>query len=291
MLAKDLYEYEGNATEFKLTGWLKEGDGGGGLYKVAGFPTSSFEFRRWGTGVPLKNGRRVFLDEFPWYTKYENPTQARADVVRRGFTYRDEGGTDLVWEGTGRAGPLWGGTPVHKRYSKPHPITCSHFIGMLMMGWAYGDTTYVRDTPRVSGWSVPLDGLTPKDAGIWQAHRQAMFLYKHGWLRFWEGYYESLYPGDIVFFSQLNPENSNEKVLRGETDAYWGNVYHVALYLREGTLLQAATPESPTGVYETPITESLKSTLTFVSRPPWVPPPSVDLSVWDGERELVPNLG
>lgn len=282
MIARDIMNGSGLPTELETTGFSREGDGGGMRWRVQGSAPDGVMAL---VSLPTADGQWA-VPVAPPVRPPRRPNQAAAeDMIRRGFTFRDEGGRDLVWEGKGRAGPLWGGTPVHRRYSKPYPITCSHFTGMLMMGWEYSSTTYVVDTPRQVGWYVPLEGQTPAQAEIWQAHRQARLFYRRGDLWLSDG--SDLERGDIVFFSQQDPEGQNAKVRAGENDAYFGNIYHVAQYLGGGQLLQAATPTSPTGVFEVPLS-SLRSTLSWVARPAWVPPPGdrVRVSVWQGVSEV-----
>lgn len=73
-------------------------------------------------------------------------------------------------------------------------------------------------------------------------------------------------PGDILFFSKQNPENSNSQVQRGEVGAYFGNIHHTALYVGDGKVMHARS--KGLGV----VVEDLNASLAKdVTRPEWVP--------------------
>ena len=281
MINKDLYNRSGELGAVVTTGAVKEGDGGGMEWDVRSEKPGGVLGL---VSVPCADGKWAVPVNVPAAPPRPPNKPAGEDMIRRGYTFRDEGGKDLVWEGTGRAGPLWGGTPTHRRYSKPYPITCSHFTGMLMKGWEYSSTTYVVDESYSTGWYIPLEGMTPAQAEIWQAHRQARLFYRRGDLWLSDG--TDLHRGDFVFFSNNNPEEQNDNVKAGKTDAYFGNIYHVAQYLGDGKLLQAATPTSPTGVYELHLS-SLRSTLSWVARPAWAPPKGSHVSLWVNGNEVL----
>lgn len=281
MRVKDIYNGLGLSGEVTTTGYVTEGDGGQMRFRIQDAAPEGIMGR---VSVPTADGKWALPQGLPTQPPRQPLEAAAEDMIRRGYTFRDEGGKDLIWEGTGRQGPLWGGQPVHRRYSKPYPITCSHFTGMLMMGWAYSSTTYVVDEPFRAGWYIPLEGQGAVGAQIWQAHRQARLFYRRGDLWLTDG--SDLQRGDIVFFSEQNPEKQNENVKTGKADAYFGNIYHVAQYLGGGKILQAATPTSPTGVFEAPYAGHLKNTSTWAARPSWVPPEGTVLSVVDDKREV-----
>lgn len=285
MLGKDLYNWTGALSNqlVQCTGYTKEGDGAKGMTFRMSPGSAQLSSLEKLISVPTANGGWAVPTGVPTSPPRTPQVEAAEDMIRRGYTFRDQGGKDLVWEGTGRAGPLWGGTPTHRRYSKPYPITCSHFTGMLMKGWEYSSTTYVEDESYATGWFIPLGNQTPAAAEIWQAHRQARLFYSRGDL--WLSNGSDMERGDIVFFSQQNPEGQNDKVKAGTADAYFGNIYHVAQYLGDGKLLQAATPTSPTGVYEV-AWSTLSSTTAWVARPAWSPPPSTRAFLWDGKSSF-----
>lgn len=186
-------------------------------------------------------------------------------MLHRALTFRDQGGTDLVWEGGGRAGPLFGSV-VHKRYQAPYPVSCSHLVGMVIAGLEYATTTYVIDQNTPAGWRVPLGDTSPVRAQIWQAHRIARFFYRQRSLWLTNG--EGIAPGDVLFFSRQNPEGKNADIIAGrQREAYFGNVYHTGIYLGGGRVLHSTGPTSPTGVWDAPLTGDLAATLTWAARP------------------------
>lgn len=285
MRVKDLYNWAGalDGQTVRTQGYTRENDGAAMSWRMQREKPAEALYQR--ISVPTANGGWAVPTGVPTAPPRAPYAPSAEDMIRRGWTFQTEGGKDLIWEGTGRQGPLWGGVPVHRRYQKPYPITCSHFTGMLMMGWVYGSTTYKIDEPYSAGWYIPLEGLTATRAEIWQAHRQARWFYNHGDLWLSDG--SDMARGDIVFFSEQNPEKQNDRVKAGTGDAYFGNIFHVAQYLGGGKLLQAATPTSPTGVYEEPWEGYLKGTTSWVARPSWAPPKGTHTSLWDGEKEVL----
>ncbi|WP_139738337.1 hypothetical protein [Actinomyces wuliandei] len=202
-------------------------------------------------------------------------TAAVTDMVCRARTFMDEGGTSLVWDAT-RRGPGLSPTPVHSTTTTPMPITCSHLVGMLLAGWEYQSTTYVQDVNERTGWYSPL-GVEPVRAPIWQAHRCAHHFWRRGrlWLVEDPG---TLRTGVVLFFSQHDPESTWTAVLARTARPYFGNVYHTAIYLGGGDILQSTGPSSPTGVWEADL-DSLAPTLAWAARPEWIPPEHTSLSV------------
>lgn len=158
MLGKDLYNWTGALSNqlVQCTGYTKEGDGAKGMTFRMSPGSAQLSSLEKLISVPTANGGWAVPTGVPTSPPRTPQVEAAEDMIRRGYTFRDQGGKDLVWEGTGRAGPLWGGTPTHRRYSKPYPITCSHFTGMLMKGWEYSSTTYVEDESYATGWFIPL---------------------------------------------------------------------------------------------------------------------------------------
>ena len=177
------------------------------------------------------------------------------DVLDRGRSFV-EAGQDLKWNAH-KPTPI-NNQIIHGEDSKPYGVTCSSFIAMVMQGWDYNNTTYVADENRRVGSWVDFG-----DAGdIWQAHKLASWLYDNGDLLAATNM-DDLRPGDILFFSKQNPEGA------GTTGTYFGNIYHTALYVGDGTVIHSYGPGSETGVVEGKLGQAEQRNLSFVARPDW----------------------
>ena len=180
------------------------------------------------------------------------------DLITRGRSFV-EAGQDLKWNDD-KATPL-SDKVIHKEDSKPYGVTCSSFIAMVMQGWEYDSTTYVKDSnQRVGNW-VDFSGAND----IWQAHKLASWLYSQGDLKSADGM-DSVKPGDILFFSKQNPEGA------GTNGEYFANIYHTALYVGDGKVIHSYGPGSKTGVVEQNLGKTERNNLSFVARPEWNSP-------------------
>lgn len=276
---RDLLSATGLSGSVSTRGYYRRADGAGMEWRIASAPPAGALGL---VSVPTADGGVAVPTGLP--SGPPRPAQhsgAVSDLLRRAYTFRDEGGTDLRWNAQ-RQGPGLSRTPVHSSQPKPYPVTCSHFVGMVLAGWEYRTTTYVADSNTRTGWYVPL-GVEPRRAEIWQAHRLARLLFVRGDLWFTDG--TDIERGDLLFFAEKDPERSYERVRTGAVQPYFGNVYHVAINLGGGRLLQSATPTSPTGVYETEMYRSLRETLCWAARPAWTPPQGTAMSAWIGQHE------
>ncbi|MDO5093985.1 MAG: hypothetical protein Q4D79_11315 [Propionibacteriaceae bacterium] len=258
----DLMNSSGLSGTVFTRGEEKVGDGGALSFTISATkPTGKLGH----VAIPLADGKWAVPNNLPPKPLNSVDSAAVADALKRAQTFADAG-NDLVWDATRavRKSPL-AGVITHQVTPKPYPITCSQFVGMVLIGWDYEHTTYVADqNTRVGHW---VDfGHNPIGSRIWQANNLAAWFYANGDLWFdQEQQYEA---GDVLFFSKQDPEGSNAKVRQGEAEAYFGNIYHTALYLGDGKIMHAA--EQKRGVIIQDLEPSLAETLTFVARPKWV---------------------
>lgn len=276
---RDLMLSRGLSGEVTTRGWSFPGDKAGMTWRVQvekpELPVLSYT-------IPTADERWAVPTGFA--TEPPRPPMSGElleDVLRRARTFKDEGGTDLKWEST-RKGPGTSPTPVHSTYEKPYSVTCSHFTGMVLAGWEYRTTTYVQDRNERTGWYVPYGG-DPAKMNLWQAWLSARWFFTQGDL--WACDRDQIAPGDLLFFAEQNPEKSYPKALTGELTPYFGNIFHVSMYLGGGLMIQSATPTSPTGVYEEPLNGYLKNSLRFAVRPRFRPPDDVLTSIVSGGHE------
>lgn len=276
---RDLLNGRGLSGDVTTRGWSFPGDNAGMTWRIQdekpAIPTLSFT-------IPTLDGKWAvptgFASQPP---RPPTPEPYLSDVLRRARTFKDEGGTDLKWEST-RKGPGTSPTPVHSTYSKPYSVTCSHFTGMVAAGWEYKTTTYVADQNTRTGCYNPYGG-DPTKMNLWQAWLSARWFFSNGDL--WACTEGQIAPGDFLFFAEQDPEKSFASARAGTITPYFGNIFHVSIYLGGGLMLQSATPTSPTGVYEEPLNGYLKNSLRFAVRPRWRPL-AAGVDLWDGGYEL-----
>lgn len=211
-----------------------------------------------GAAVRLANGQWAVPTAEPLYNTSQTNDSVAQDLITRGRSFV-EAGQDLKWNDD-KATPL-SDKVIHKEDSKPYGVTCSSFIAMVMQGWEYDSTTYVKDSnQRVGNW-VDFSGAND----IWQAHKLASWLYSQGDLKSADGM-DSVKPGDILFFSKQNPEGA------GTNGEYFANIYHTALYVGDGKVIHSYGPGSKTGVVEQNLGKTERNNLSFVARPEWKSP-------------------
>lgn len=274
--ARDVLILPGLTGHVRTRYWAKPGDGAGQDWAIQDEEPTGVLGRM---SLPTVDGRWAVPTSFA-ASPPRGPLAGAClrDVMRRALTFRDEGGTDLLWV-SDRPGPGLSRQPVHSSQPKPHPVSCSHFTGMVTAGWEYRSTTYVADQNSRTGWYVPYGApIGPgQELVIWQACLSAQTFFTMGDV--WASDGTDIAAGDILFFSEHDPEKSWKQVRAGTKLPYFGNVYHTALYLGGGSVIQAATPTSPTGVYARPLA-GLSDTLSLVARPRWAPPAGTGMSVW-----------
>ena len=233
------------------------GDGAGMTYEVTDELPGGDEGN---IAVPLANGRWAVPQGLPTGPSRPHDATAVEDVIARAQTFVDAG-TSLVWD-AGRATPLTG-AHVRATTSPPYPITCSSFVGMVMVGWDYPHTTYAADeNTRVGRW-VDLGKPPQEHNTLWDANGLASWFYAHGDL--WLDQDGDYLPGDILFFSEQGV--GGQSTVGDRT--FFGNVYHTAIYLGNGEVMHSTGPASATGVHRDKLSESLKADLSFVARPRW----------------------
>ena len=259
----DLMNSSGLSGTVTTRGEEKVGDGGAMSFTIS---TTEPAGKLKHVAVPLSDGTWAVPNNLAPNPLNSVDSAAVADALKRAQTFTDAGDA-LTWDAARamRMSPL-AGVITHKTTHKPYPITCSQFVGMVLIGWDYEHTTYVADqNTRVGSW---VDfGHDPLRSRIWQANNLAAWFYAHGGL--WFDQKQQYTAGDVLFFSEQNPEDSNAKVRQGQTGAYFGNIYHTALYLGDGKIMHA--PGEGRGVIVEDLAPSLAEELTFVARPKWVP--------------------
>ncbi|MDO5068200.1 MAG: hypothetical protein Q4D96_13040 [Propionibacteriaceae bacterium] len=256
----DLMNASGLSGTVATRGEEQIGDGGAMSFQIADAQPSD---RLGKISIPLADQKWAVPNNLPTAPPRGIDEAAVADALKRAQTFVDAG-NELTWDAT-RQSPL-SGVNVHATMSKPYAITCSQFLGMTLTGWDYSHTTYVADAnTRVGRW---VDfGHDPVGSRIWQANNLASWFYAHGDL--WFSQDQQYAPGDILFFSKQNPEDSNSRVRQGQTGAYFGNIYHTALYVGDGKVMHARS--KGLGVVLEDLNPSLAKDVTFVARPEWVP--------------------
>ena len=261
--ARELLTSTGLSGAVRTRGWAFATDGASQNWEI--LPTISDNR----LALPTKDGKWAVPTDF-LRTPPRPPIREEVleDVLRRARTFKYEGSTDLKWDGTGR-GPMASKEPVHKILPKPYPITCSHFVGMVLAGLEYTSTTYVRDSNVKTGYFVPY-GAPAESLNLYQAWLSARWFFINGDMWWSDG--TDIAPGDLLFFSHQDPESTYDRVREGKTTPYFGNIYHVSLYMGANTMIQSATPTSPTGVYELSFTKSYKDDFRLAVRPKWRPP-------------------
>lgn len=255
--------------------WSKNGDGAGLNWDVVTEKPTGIRER---IAIPTADGRYAIPVDFKYPPlNHQLPKEYENDILVRAHTFMYQGGTDLKWGGKG-AGPMTTKEPIHKVRSKPYPITCSHFTGMVAAGYEYTSTTYVADENSVTGAYIPFDDK-PENLNIYQACLTAQKYYTMGILWLVTDDFQPK-PCDLLFYAMPDPEGSYAKARAGTEPPYFGNVYHVGIYVDGDKIIQSAYPDSPTGVYIASYRE-MRNTLTFVARPKWVWGPENPIRVLD----------
>ncbi|SPF67966.1 LPXTG_anchor: LPXTG cell wall anchor domain [Propionibacterium ruminifibrarum] len=255
---EDMSEASGLSGTVQTAGYATAGDGGGMTYTI----TDTQPQGTYGNiAVRLADGDWAVpenLDE-------QTDAQADSTLVEHELTRAQSfaaAGTDLVWDSS-RATPL-SGKVIHATDSKPYALTCSSFVGMVLMGWDYEHTTYVADRNTQVGEGVDF-GSAAHNGELWGAANLARWFHAHGetWL---DDGSEQYQPGDVLFFSQ-QPTDGGSSVSSDSDQSQFANIYHVALYVGDGRIIHSYGPESGAGVIEEDFSASLQDDLSFVARP------------------------
>ena len=209
--------------------------------------------------VPLEDGMYAVPEGLRTQPATTPNAAATSDAVARAQTFVDAGNS-ITWDAS-RPTPLSGPKPVHQLTSAPYAVTCANFVGMVLVGLDYNHSTYVADKNTPVGYTVDF-GQRAEGSELWQANHLASWFYAHGdmWLDT-TGDYQ---PGDILFFSQQNPEGNNSRVRSGQIPTYFANVYHTAIYIGDGKVMQATGPGK--GVTIDSLSGSLRDDITLVAR-------------------------
>ncbi|WP_103064249.1 hypothetical protein [Actinomyces qiguomingii] len=209
--------------------------------------------------VPLADNTWAVPEGLPTSPARNTDSAAVEDLITRAHTFYDAG-SQLVWDSS-RPTPLTG-TVVHSSTTAPYGVTCSTFVSMVLLGWDYQHTTYVANENTQVGYAVDF-GVDPTTSKIWRANNLASWFYANGdlWLET-DGNYQR---GDILFFSEQNPEGRIDQVRSGTEATYFGNVYHAAIYLGDGKLIHSTGTGD--GVNITDLNPVLEADLSFVARP------------------------
>ncbi|WJZ01661.1 hypothetical protein CFREI_01785 [Corynebacterium freiburgense] len=214
--------------------------------------------------VPLADGKWAVPENLP--TGPDKPVDNAAvdDAIARARTFV-AAGRDLRWDSHGLT-PLHTSGVVHEKSNKPYPIYCSSLVGMVLKGWDYEHTTYVADANTSVGTSVDLGeaaNITDVQDDMWQSNKLARWFYTHGdlWLNNGEQKYER---GDLLFLAKQKPEGSD-----ANTGEYFGNIYHVAMYIGDNKVIHSYAPDTDGGVVEQEMDEFLREGTAFVARPDW----------------------
>jgi len=255
---EDMSEASGLSGTVQTAGYATAGDGGGMTYTI----TDTQPQGTYGNiAVRLADGDWAVpenLDE-------QTDAQADSTLVEHELTRAQSfaaAGTDLVWDSS-RATPL-SGKVIHATDSKPYALTCSSFVGMVLMGWDYEHTTYVADRNTQVGEGVDF-GSAAHSGELWGAANLARWFHAHGetWL---DDGSEQYQPGDVLFFSQ-QPTDGGSSVSSDSDQSQFANIYHVAIYVGDGRIIHSYGPESGAGVIEEDFSASLQDDLSFVARP------------------------
>ena len=165
-----------------------------------------------------------------------NPVKAAVDaMLARAKTYHDAG-TALEWNEKVLT-PLHQGGPTRTPSGK-WGLTCSSYVGMVLSGLAYQDTTYVAESNVRKDPRVQWGRLVNTDP--WQAYRMARWAFVNGDV--WIPVAKDWQPGDVLFWGKQNPEGP------GTTGKYFLNIYHVGIYAGGGMLYQTKSASDPQGV-------------------------------------------
>lgn len=221
--------------------------------------------------VPLEDGMYAVPEGLRTQPATTPNVAATSDAVARAQTFVDAGGA-ITWDPS-RPSPLSGQGATKDLTPRPYPITCSSFVGMVLGGLDYSHSTYQASTNTPVGYAVDF-GQRIEGSDLWQANHLAAWFYEHGdmWLDT-TGAYEV---GDVLFFSEQNPERSNAKVRSAQLPTYFGNVYHTAIYIGDGKVMQATSPGK--GVTIDTLAGKLKDDVTLVARPSYKDAPSTPIA-------------
>lgn len=262
--ARELLNSTGLSGTVETKGWSYDGDRAGMTWVIRDSAPSGPELSY---AIPTLDGKYAVPTGFATTPpRPKVPSEILRDVLRRAQTFESDGGTNLKWRGGG-SGPMTSADPVHKVMEKPYPVSCSHFSGMVAAGYEYNSTTYVVDKNFRTGAYVSY-GRPPEKMSIYQAWLAGRWFFTNGDM--WACTKDQLRPGDFAFFAEQDPEKSYAKARSGELTPYFGNIFHVGIYLGGDRIIQSAYPTSPTGVYTTSFDALLNRSLRFAVRPRWI---------------------
>ena len=190
-------------------------------------------------GIPLRG--RWFIPRNVPTAPSTSPVKPAVDaVIARARTFVDAG-TAIEWNADVH-------TPLHQDGPQRTPsgkwgLTCSSFVGMVVSGLAYQDTTYVAAANTRRDPRVYFGRLANTDP--WQANRMARWAFANGDV--WIPVAKDWQPGDVLFWGKQEPEGP------GTTGTYFLNIYHVGLYAGGGMLMQSKSASDPQGVMHEPL--------------------------------------
>ncbi|QHO91766.1 hypothetical protein CWT12_11255 [Actinomyces sp. 432] len=234
-------------------------DGAGMSYSISDTLPDGIEGN---IAVPLADDSYAVPQGLPTAPTRATDSAAVEDLLSRAQSFYDAG-SQLIWDSS-RPTPLTG-TVVHSSTTAPYGVTCSTFVSMVLLGWDYDHTTYVADENTQVGYAVDF-GVDPSTSKIWRANNLASWFYAHGdlWLETGDAG-DTFERGDILFFSEQDPEGRIDQVRSGTEATYFGNVYHAAIYMGDGMLIHSTGTGD--GVNITTLNPVLKQDLSFVARP------------------------
>lgn len=231
--------------------------------------------------VPTADGKWAVPEGLKTAPENEPDAETVEDVMKRAQTFEDAG-SQLIWD-PDRYPPLYD-LVVHNEYDAPYPLTCSSFVGQVMVGYDFEHTTYVQDENTVVGDYVDVG--RPTHEFHWQAYKLARWLSTDlGQMDVWlhDVNDPHLQRGDILFFSQQNPEGA------GTTGRYYGNIFHTGIYVGDGKIINAYSATTSGGVV-TEVLDTwdwLNNKLSFVARPKYTKyqKPAID-DVTEGSKAI-----
>ncbi|MDO5076342.1 hypothetical protein [Corynebacterium sp.] len=257
----DLKKASGLSGTVKTKGHAKADDGAGMEFSIEGEKPDGVLGN---IAVPLADGKWAVPANLPTSPSTPVNNAAVDDAIARAETFVNAG-HDLKWNDRGMT-PLHTSEVVHEKSQKPYAIYCSALIGMILKGWDYEHTTYVADKNSVVGAAAELSNEADKtdvENDMWQSNKLARWFYTDGdlWLNDGNQNYER---GDLLFLSEQKPEGKDSN-----TGSYFGNIYHVAMYIGDNKVIHSYSPDSDGGVVVQDLNEYLSNNTSFIARPSW----------------------